>query len=257
MKLPAETNYYEIKYEKDGYIYTTTISTGIIDDIELVKKFLKKKVKLISIGLKVIFLLLLFTSCKTKTILVENIRNTRDSTENVELKQRITVSEKALYDARMELKINEQKASELIERLNVSETEKQQLRETFETIVKEYNEQGVLIKESYSKRTSELIKDISKLEEQNKNLTATISTQTELINHYTSEITRIADMNVELNKKVNLLEKENSELKMQKQNKPAFQWWLIVVGFAGGIASYYYFGGLFGKVITWIVRLFK
>ena len=85
MKLPAETNYYEIKYEKDGYIYTTTISTGIIDDIELVKKFLKKKVKLIAIGLKVMLLLVLFTSCKTKTILVENVRNTRDSTENVQV----------------------------------------------------------------------------------------------------------------------------------------------------------------------------
>ena len=208
---------------------------------------------------RIIFLILIFAffGCKTKTILVENVRNTRDSTENVELKQRITVSEKALYDARMELKINEQKASELIERLNISETEKQQLRETFETIVKEYNEQGVLIKESYSKRTSELIKDISKLEEQNKNLTATISTQTELISHYTGEITRTSDMNVELNKKVQLLEKENTELKERNQSKPVFQWWLIVVGFAGGIVAYYYLGGLMGRVVGWIVKLFK
>ena len=208
---------------------------------------------------KLIVFLVVFAvfGCKTKTILVENIRNTRDSTENVELKQRITVSEKALYDARMELKINEQKASELIERLNISETEKQQLRETFETIVKEYNEQGVLIKESYSKRTSELIKDISKLEEQNKNLTATISTQTELISHYTGEITRTSDMNVELNKKVQLLEKENTELKERKQSKPVFQWWLIVVGFAGGIVAYYYMGGIVGRVVNWIKKLFK
>lgn len=246
----AKTNYFNIKYEKDGNIYATTISAGIIDDIELVKKFLKKKVKLISIGLKVILLLLLFTSCKTKTILVENVRNTRDSTENVELKQRVTVSEKALYEARMELKINEQKASELIERLNVSETEKQQLRETFETIVKEYNEQGVLIKESYSKRTSELIKDISKLEEQNKNLTSTNSTQTELITYYTTEIARMADMNVEMNKKMQLLEKENSELKLTKTVKSKFQWWLILIGFAGGLLFYYYFG----RIVSWIVK---
>ena len=76
----------------------------------------------------ILFLVVIsMVGCKTKTILVENVRNTRDSTENVELKQRITVSEKALYDARIELKINEQKASELIERLNVSETEKQLL----------------------------------------------------------------------------------------------------------------------------------
>lgn len=199
----------------------------------------------------IIFLVVfLMVGCKTKTILVENVRNTRDSTENVELKQRITVSEKALYDARMELKINEQKASELIERLNISETEKQQLRETFETIVKEYNEQGVLIKESYSKRTSELIKDISKLEEQNKNLTATLSTQTELITYYTTEIARVSDMNVVLNKKMQLLEKENSELKAVKKVKAKFQWWLLLVGFAGGLLFYY----CFGRIVSWIVK---
>ena len=203
---------------------------------------------------KIILLIVIIVmfGCKTKTVLVENARNTRDSTENVELKQRITVSEKALYEARMELKINEQKASELIERLNISETEKQQLRETFETIVKEYNEQGVLIKESYSKRTSELIKDISKLEDQNKNLSSTINTQTELITYYTTEIARVADMNVVLNKKVQFLEKENSELKAVKTVKAKFQWWLLLVGFAGGLLFYYYFG----RIVSWIVKLF-
>ena len=208
---------------------------------------------------KLIIFLVMFAlfGCKTKTILVENVRNTRDSTENVELKQRITVSEKALYDARMELKINEQKASELIERLNISETEKQQLRETFETIVKEYNEQGVLIKESYSKRTSELIKDISKLEEQNKNLTATISTQTELINHYTAEINRTSDTNVELNKKVQTLEKENKEIKEKNVSKPVFQWWLLVIGLVAGVAAGYYLGGVIGKMVSWIVEMVR
>ena len=206
----------------------------------------------------ILFLVVIsMVGCKTKTILVENVRNVKDSTENVELKQRIIASEKALYDARMEMKINEQKAGELIERLNVSETEKQQLRETFETIVKEYNEQGVLIKESYSKRTSELIKDISKLEEQNKNLTATISTQTELISHYTSEITRVSDMNVELNKKVQMLEKENKEIKEKNVSKPVFQWWLIVIGFAGGIVAYYYLGGVIGKLVSWVLKIIK
>ena len=208
---------------------------------------------------KIILLLaiLVLFGCKTKEILVENTRNTRDSIENVELKQRITVSEKELNDAKIQLKINEQKASELIERLNISETEKQQLRETFETIVKEYNDQGVLIKESYSKRTSELIKDISKLEEQNKNLTSTISTQTELITHYTSEITRVSDTNVELNKKVQFLEKENKEIKEKSVSKPVFQWWLIVIGFAAGIVAYYYLGGVIGKVVGWVLKIIK
>ena len=203
---------------------------------------------------KVILLLtlLLLFGCKTKYILTENTRNTKDSIENVQLNERIKVTEKELSDARIKIKVNEQKATELIERLNISETEKQQLRETFETIVKEYNEQGVLIKESYSKRTSELIKDISKLEEQNKNLTGTINTQTELISHYTSEITRVSDMNVELNKKVQLVEKENSDLKNVKQSKAKFAWWLLIIGFAGGVAFYYYFE----KIILFFRKLF-
>ena len=45
MKLSAETNYFEIKYEKDGYVYTTTISSGIIDDKDVVMKFIRKKYK--------------------------------------------------------------------------------------------------------------------------------------------------------------------------------------------------------------------
>lgn len=205
----------------------------------------------------VLLTIILLFGCKTKQILVENVRNTRDSIENVELRQRISVSEKELNDAKIKLKVNEQKAGELIERLNVSETEKQQLRETFETIVKEYNSQGVLIKESYSKRTSELIKDISKLEEQNKNLTSTISTQTELISHYTGEITRVSDMNVDMNKKVQTLEKENKDLKTTKSSKPVFQWWLMVIGFVGGIVVYYYLGGVIGKVVSWVLKIIK
>lgn len=208
---------------------------------------------------RLIFLILIFAlfGCKTKHILVENIRNTKDSIENVELKQRIVVTDKQLQDLQIQIKVNEQKHGELIEQLNISETERQQLKETFETIVKEYNDQGVLIKESYSKRTSELIRDISKLEEQNKTLTSTISTQTELITHYTNEVIRVLDMNVELNKKVQLLEKENTELKDTKQSKPVFQWWLIVVGFVGGVVAYYYLGGLMGRVVGWIVKLVK
>ena len=199
------------------------------------------------------FIVFAVFGCKTKTVLVENIRNTKDSIENVELKQHIIVTDKQLQDLQIQIKVNEQKYGELIERLNISETEKQQLRETFETIVKEYNEQGVLIKESYSKRTSELIKDISKLEDQNKNLSSTINTQTELITYYTTEIARMADMNVVLNKRMQLLEKENSELKAVKTVKAKFQWWLLLVGFAGGLLFYFYIG----KIFAFIGRLIK
>ena len=45
MNLSSETNYFEIKYKKDGYVYTTTISAGIIDDKDVVMKFIRKKYK--------------------------------------------------------------------------------------------------------------------------------------------------------------------------------------------------------------------
>ena len=45
MKISSETNYFEIKYKKDGYTYTTTISAGIIDETDVVMKFIRKKYK--------------------------------------------------------------------------------------------------------------------------------------------------------------------------------------------------------------------
>lgn len=201
---------------------------------------------------KLILLLIVFIvfGCKAKTILVENVRNTRDSTENVELKQRVTVSEKALYEARMELKINEQKASELIERLNVSETEKQQLRETFEIIVKEYNENGILIKETYSKKTSELVKELSWSEQKNKFLQEENDKNTLLLQTVSANYNKEVEKNIDLDKKVTLLEKENKDLKEKKATSTGFQWWWLIIGFAGGIVIYHYLSRLV-KVIFW------
>ena len=45
MKLSAETNYFEIKYLENGYSFTEVICAGIIDDKEIVIKFIKKKYK--------------------------------------------------------------------------------------------------------------------------------------------------------------------------------------------------------------------
>ena len=164
---------------------------------------------------RLILLIVIFAmfGCKTKYILTENVRNTRDSVENVNLKQVITAKETTLQNALYQAKTAEQKASELIEKLNISESEKQLLKESFETVIKEYNDNGVLIKESYSKRTSELTKDLNRIEQINRELQATNSSQSELIAYYTAEVKRTYDMNLELTKKVQLLEKENSDLK--------------------------------------------
>ena len=201
-----------------------------------------------------LLIILALFGCKTKYILTENVRNTRDSVENVQLRQTITATEKTLQNALFQAKTAEQKASELIEKLNISESEKQLLKESFETVVKEYNEQGILIKESYSKRTSELTKDINRIEQINRELQSTNSSQSELIAYYTTEVKRTYDSNLELTKKVQLLEQENSELLNKKQSKAKFAWWLLIIGFAGGVAFYYYFESIVGFIVKFIKR---
>ena len=201
-----------------------------------------------------LLIILLLFGCKTKYILTENVRNTRDSVENVQLKQSISEAETTLQNALFQAKTAEQKVSDLIEKLNVSESEKQLLKESFETVIKEYNDNGVLIKESYSKRTSELTKDINRIEQINRELQSTNNSQSELIAYYTTEVKRTYDNNLELTKKVQLLEKENSDLKSVKQSKAKFAWWLFFVGLAAGIAVYYYFERGLGWIIKFIKR---
>ena len=45
MKLSAEQNYFELKYLENGLQFTEVICTGIIDDKDVVMKFIKKKYK--------------------------------------------------------------------------------------------------------------------------------------------------------------------------------------------------------------------
>ena len=45
MKLSSKQNYFELKYLENGYSFTETIGTGIVDDTELVIKFIRKKYK--------------------------------------------------------------------------------------------------------------------------------------------------------------------------------------------------------------------
>ena len=45
MKISAETFHYEVKFTFSGSNFTTVFETGIIDDTEMVIKFLRKKYK--------------------------------------------------------------------------------------------------------------------------------------------------------------------------------------------------------------------
>lgn len=191
---------------------------------------------------KLIVFLVVFAiyGCKTKTIVVENIRNTKDSTENVQLKAKIKQSENLLLESEQKLQQSEKKIYSLIEQLNVSESEKQNLKESFETIIKEYNGNGILIKETYSKKTSELVKELSWSEQKNKLLQKENDKNTLLLQTVSANYNKEVEKNIDLDKKVTLLEKENKDLKEKKATSTGFQWWWLIIGFAGGIVIYHY-----------------
>lgn len=195
-----------------------------------------------------ISLLILLVSCKTKTILTENVRNTKDSTENVQLKGTISEMEKVLQSALFQAKTSEQKMFEAIEKLSISEIEKQHLKESFETSIKEYNENGVLVKETYSKRTSELQKDLSRSEQRNKELTETVYFQADIISKLQKESEYTSNQVVELTKITQLLEKENKELKSKNKSSTKINIWLLAAGFLIGLIAYFYLNKLIQKI---------
>ena len=45
MKLSSKQNYFELKYLENGLQFTEVICTGIIDDKDVVMKFIRKKYK--------------------------------------------------------------------------------------------------------------------------------------------------------------------------------------------------------------------
>ena len=45
MKISSKQNYFEIKYLENGYSFTETICTGVVDETELVVKYIRKKYK--------------------------------------------------------------------------------------------------------------------------------------------------------------------------------------------------------------------
>ena len=208
---------------------------------------MKKTIILLSI-------IILF-GCKTKTVLVENVRNTKDSTENVELKNQLKISEFKISDATSKFESAEKKTFSLIEQLNISESEKQNLKESFETSIKEYNDKGVLIKETYSKKTSELVKDLTRSEEKNKQLQSEIDENVSLLKTLSENYSLQIDETTKLNKEVKLLEKENIYLKQSKKTSTGLQWWLALIGFA--IATVIFFTPVKSWLIKFIINVFK
>jgi len=205
-----------------------------------------------------LFILIAIFGCKTKTVLIENIRNTKDSAENVQLKSQLKISEFKISEATSKLELSEKKTFSLIEQLNISESERQNLKESFETTIKEYNDKGVLIKETYSKKTSELVKDLTRSEQKNKDLQYEIDKNISLLKTLSENYSLSIDKNTDLTKKVKFLEKENSDLKQTKKTSTGFQWWLFVIGFAVGSIIFFSPAKTFLiKIILKIINMFK
>ena len=191
----------------------------------------------------VLLAIILLFGCRTKTILTENIRNTRDSVENVTLKSNITTLEKQLLSITEQLQQTVARNYTLIEQLDISETEKQSLKENIETTIREYNEQGKLVKETYTRKTSELLKDKDRQEKENRKLTDSLNYKNTYISFLTTEVNRTYNENVELTKKLNIAEKVIKEFQQTTTPKPTGFRYLIIgllVGLVAGIAGSIY-----------------
>ena len=202
---------------------------------------------------KIIILLLIAVlfSCKTKERIIEKVVYQKDSTEIVELKRQLNVKEVQLSDYSGQLKLSEQKTLNLIEKLNISENEKQNLKESFETTVKEYNDKGVLIKESYSKKTSELLKDLTKIQEQNNQLSAVLSVTQEANEALKQNYHKVSAERTELSDKVKFIEKENADLKRIKTVSGFSVWFIwsaLIAGIAIGIFISVYIKRIISKI---------
>ena len=195
----------------------------------------------------VLLTIILLFGCRTKTVLTENIRNTRDSVENVTLKTNITTLEKQLLTITEQLQQTMSRNYTLIEQLDVSESEKQSLKENIETTIKEYNEQGKLIKETYTKKTSELLKDKDRQEKENKRLTDSLQYKNTYISFLTSEVNRTINENAELTRKLNFTETEIKKLRQATTTTPNGLKYLgigLLIGLVAGIAGIIYLNRL-------------
>jgi len=203
----------------------------------------------------VLLTIILLFGCRTKTVLTENIRNTRDSIENITLKSDIKALESKLTTISEQLQQTVVRNYTLIEQLDISESEKQSLKENIETTIREYNEQGKLIKETYTKKTSELLKDKDRQQKENNKLTDSLQYKNTYISFLTSEVNRTYNENVELTRKLNFTETELKKIKQATTTTPTGWKYLgigLLIGLAAGIA-----GSIYLKRFSFISKLKK
>lgn len=195
---------------------------------------------------KIIFpvlVILLLASCRTKEVV--KYEYLKDSTEIVLLKSKLFEQESEISSLTSEIRSSEQKFKNIVEQLQITETEKQLLKETFETTVKEYDTEGRLIKETYSKRITDFIKEINSFKEENRVLKEDLYNTQEMNTVLQREYNRVADSVSESNKKVAFLEQELEARSTKREVKSSVIWWLcMLIGFSVGVTAYHYLGEL-------------
>lgn len=168
---------------------------------------------------KIILLLtiLLLFGCKTKQVVVEKIVYKTDSTEIVRANKKLALSASRVSDLEKDLNSIKSEYLSIVEKLQISEREKENLKESLTTIDREYNEKGILIREKFTQKNTELQKDLTRYIEKNKELQDQLKAEQQeketIRINYENQVYKID----ELNRKVNYLEEINSDLKTVKK----------------------------------------
>ncbi len=198
---------------------------------------------------KLLFILIAISlfSCRTKEIV--KIEYVRDSVEVERLTGELSEKVKEISRLRTDIQTAERRFRDVVEQLQITESEKQALIESYETTIKEYNTEGILIKETYSKRVTDFQKELNSFKSENKALKERLFHEQEMNTVLQKETAKLTDQLVESNKKVELLEKEKADSKSVKTH---FKWWMAVLlflfGGAAGFAVRHYFNHLKTKL---------
>lgn len=175
----------------------------------------------------IISVLFFFSGCKTIERVVKEERNVTDSIENARLKTEIFLLKNELVVTKTQVKESNEKLSTYIDKLNLSENEKQQLKESVETIHRKYNAQGQLIEEIQTKKNTETQRELNKQLEQIRELNEKLRKQSEYYSIVEDNYSIVYKERDELEKELKLRKNELTQLKSSRKSDVfSLKWFL-------------------------------
>lgn len=185
---------------------------------------------------KTLFFLITLTlfSCRTQEVV--KIEYVRDSVEVGQIIGELSEKVKEISRLQTSIHTSERRFRDVVEQLQITESEKQALIESHETTIKEYNAEGILTKETYSKRVTDFQKELNSFKSENKALKERLFHEQEMNTVMHQENTELTDQLIESHKKVELLEKQKADSKSVKTH---LKWWMAVLLFLlGGVVGF-------------------